>query len=75
MHSLLFLNIGNLHNLLVGKYAFDKLKCKEITNNQSQFVGITTCVDYSDFLEETIIHNKLHFDRYVVITTPQDIKT
>jgi hypothetical protein len=37
--------------------------------------GITVCVDYSDFLEETIKFNKKHFDRYIVVTSSSDRKT
>jgi hypothetical protein len=52
-----------------------KQKCLDIINQSPKLNGITTCVDYSDFLEETIVYNKLHFDRYIVVTSPQDTKT
>lgn len=41
----------------------------------SKITGITVCVNYSDFLEETIKFNKKHFDRYIVITDIVDTKT
>jgi hypothetical protein len=47
-------------------------KAKSILN---QLTGITVCVDYDDFLEETIKFNKKHFDRYIVATHPRDINT
>ena len=37
--------------------------------------GIIICCDYSDFLAATIIHNKHHFDRLVVVTSLSDEKT
>ena len=37
--------------------------------------AIITCVDYADFLAETLIHNLTHFDRVVVITSPDDRET
>lgn len=36
---------------------------------------ITVCVDYHDYLEKTFYWNLGHFDKHVVITTPQDALT
>lgn len=37
--------------------------------------AITTCVNYSDFLSHTLLFNKRCFDRLIVVTKPEDIKT
>ena len=37
--------------------------------------AIITCVDYADFLAETLPHNLPHFDRVLVITSPGDVET
>lgn len=52
-------------------------KCKQIIYNEYHPIldGLTVCVDYSDFLEEVIVFNKKHFNKYVVITSNKDIKT
>jgi hypothetical protein len=37
--------------------------------------AITVCVDYADFLRETLPYNMKHFNHYVVITSPDDHET
>jgi hypothetical protein len=37
--------------------------------------GLTVCVNYADFLAETLPHNLVHFNRFVVITTHADRET
>ena len=37
--------------------------------------GVTTCVDYSDFLEITLPRNVPHFDKLVVVTAEEDVAT
>ncbi len=37
--------------------------------------AVTTCVGYSDFLSETLPHNRSLFDRMVVVTAPEDKDT
>jgi hypothetical protein len=36
---------------------------------------VTTCVGYADFLAETAPLNRHHFDRWVIVTSPQDQET
>lgn len=37
--------------------------------------AVTICVNYSDFLAQTIAHNKQLFDHWIIVTSPEDIKT
>jgi len=37
--------------------------------------AVTVCVNYSDFLAQTIVHNKQIFDHWIIVTTPEDKDT
>lgn len=37
--------------------------------------AVTVCINYSDFLKFTLPNNKQYFDKYVIVTTSDDIKT
>lgn len=37
--------------------------------------AVITCVDYGDFLKYTLPKNMVHFDRIVVVTSPEDNET
>lgn len=37
--------------------------------------AITVCVNYADFLAETIAANRAHFDRWLIVTSPDDKAT
>lgn len=37
--------------------------------------GVTTCVNYADFLDVTLSENLHHFNEFVVVTTPDDLAT
>jgi hypothetical protein len=47
----------------------------ERDKQQSNISLLLTCVNYSDYLEETINYNTNIFDNIYVITTPEDILT
>jgi hypothetical protein len=37
--------------------------------------GVIVCVNYSDFLAHTLPHNKIHFDRLIIVTDTKDKRT
>jgi hypothetical protein len=37
--------------------------------------AVTVCVDYADFLAETILTNCQHLDRWIIVTSPHDHET
>lgn len=37
--------------------------------------AVTVCVDYSTELREAIIYNRVHLDRWLIVTTPEDTAT
>ena len=37
--------------------------------------GLTTCVNYADFLDESLAKNLAHFDDFLVVTTHDDKQT
>jgi len=43
--------------------------------HSNRIEAITVCVNYSDFLAETVKYNLNHFDRWVIVTTSDDTKT
>ena len=36
--------------------------------------GVTICINYSDYLE-CVLGNARHFDRWLVVTVPEDAQT
>lgn len=43
--------------------------------NPKKVEAVVTCVGYADFLNWTLPFNKQHFDRLVVVTSPEDLET
>lgn len=41
----------------------------------AHFEAIVTCANYGDYLAETLPHTLQHFDRVLVVTSPQDVET
>lgn len=37
--------------------------------------AITVCIDYSDYLEISLPHNRSFFDKYTIVTTARDVRT
>jgi hypothetical protein len=37
--------------------------------------AVTVCIGYADFLAETVVHNQGNFDRWVIVTSPDDRET
>lgn len=37
--------------------------------------AVTICVNYGDFLAECIPYNRVHFDRWLIVTSPADMET
>ncbi len=37
--------------------------------------AVTCCVGYGDFLKETVRYNARHFDKWIVVTSPEDHET
>jgi glycosyltransferase involved in cell wall biosynthesis len=48
---------------------------KHIGILQMKIQTIITCVNYSDYLSETLPFNKRHFDELIIVTTPEDVET
>ena len=57
--------------------------CTPITTNlprkdptdMKRLEAVTVCVNYADFLEQTLPHNLAHFDHYLVVTSDDDRRT
>ncbi len=43
--------------------------------HQQKLEAVTVCVGYADFLAETVKYNAQHFDRWIIVTTPEDKAT
>lgn len=54
-----------------------KLSKNEVSrrNNVKYLELIVTCVNYSDYLRLTLLHNKIHFDNIVIVTDISDYDT
>jgi len=37
--------------------------------------AVTVCMNYADFLAQSIPHNIRHFDKWIIVTTPNDTET
>ena len=54
---------------------FDQLVLHPDCEMRHFLEAVTVCVDYSDFLAETIPTNRPHVDRWIIVTSPDDHET